>query len=239
MQELTTFQYSDPNGGETLSLSESWLDEQGTPHFTRRAIGEFLEYSDPVEAIKQIIDRNPFISEFVKGGVKLTTPGGLQEVVLYSPVGFHLICMKANTDKAERVQVAVAHFLEDFRTGKFSLRRAAAEFPDDVTLEQLGEKLERTEYAFVGALVHDVPYTAHRALRALRILQARPSFADQAVSLGVSAERLERVLGGRFDDLDMARALGHPSAFARAMGQLRRAAASCFNILPSTPALLS
>ena len=54
---IIPFKFPDENGRQITIQESCWID--GNPYFTRRAIGEFLEYSDPQRAIKKIIKRNP------------------------------------------------------------------------------------------------------------------------------------------------------------------------------------
>ena len=237
LHALQPFSYVDAASGEHLELSESWRAADGTPWFTRRAIGEFLEYAEPRDAIAKIVKRAPYIEDFA-GVANLTTPGGLHQVQIFSPIGLHLIVMEAETDKARRIKVAVAHLLEDVRCGRFAPAAGAEAFGPDVTLDELGRHLTPHEYRCVGALVHDLGYTAHRALRFLRIAQGRPGLADKAAALHVSAERLERVLAGRFAPADMARALGHTAALALHVDRLCEAARREFHLAgPQGPAL--
>lgn len=56
MQELVPFKY------DAVALREAcWI--KGVPFFTRRAIGEWLEYSNPQKAIDNIVERNPHVRD--------------------------------------------------------------------------------------------------------------------------------------------------------------------------------
>lgn len=231
--DLSAFTYNDTRTGEILELSESWRDEHGTPWFTRRAIGEFLEYADPQKSIDNILERHPYINEY---SVPLRLPGRdgkMYEHKVISPIGFHLIVMESETEKAKQAKIAVAHFIEDFRTGRFALHglhKLANDIMDEMTLEQLGHVLEQSEYAFVGALVNDAHHTAYKALRMLRLTLDRPSFADKAAALHVSPERLERVLSGDFNDDDSRRAMGWPVGLHGAFGKIKAAGKKVFGL---------
>lgn len=54
MSELSSLNY------ENIDLTEvAFIDD--IPHVTRKAIGEWLEYTDPQKAIDNLIDRNPHL----------------------------------------------------------------------------------------------------------------------------------------------------------------------------------
>lgn len=106
---------------EGMALKEScWMD--GKPYFTRRAIGEFLEYPHPRQAIETILKRNPHISDPRWATVlKLRTVEGDREVVreqeVYDPIGLQLIIFESHQPKAKLYKVAVAHLVYAFMTG--------------------------------------------------------------------------------------------------------------------------
>jgi len=109
-----------PFNFEGISLREScWID--GRPYYTRRAIGEFLEYKKPQEQIDFVVRRNPHISAFATH-VSLTCVEGSREVTreveVYDPIGLQLIINKSNQPKAIVFQVAVAHLVLAFVLGK-------------------------------------------------------------------------------------------------------------------------
>jgi hypothetical protein len=86
----------------------------GIPHSTRRAIGEFLEYADPQNAIDVILGRNPYIEEF-SVPVKLTgTDGKNYDTKVYHPMGFLLIVMESGQPKAQATKIAIAAFVFHF-----------------------------------------------------------------------------------------------------------------------------
>lgn len=97
---------------ENIKLKEAcWIN--GDPYFTRRAIGEWLEYADPKEAIEQTIRRNPHIQDSRwSTTVKLTAFDGKgYETEVYSPIGFQLIVFESSQPKAKIYKVAVAHLV--------------------------------------------------------------------------------------------------------------------------------
>ena len=121
-----------PFNFQEVRLQEAcWID--GKPYYTRRAIGEFLEYTRPQEDIDKLIRRNPHISTFGKK-VILTLPeqlpvhpnlGCTQEVryqthenEIYDPIGLQLIVNKSNQPKAIKLQVAVAKLVWAYLNGE-------------------------------------------------------------------------------------------------------------------------
>lgn len=109
---------------EGIRLREScWIE--GKPYFTPRAIGEWLEYKFPREAINKLIKRNPHILTFsseVNLTSELNTGKGTKyereaDARVFDPIGFQLIINKSNQPKAIAFQVAVAHLAYDYATG--------------------------------------------------------------------------------------------------------------------------
>lgn len=114
---LVPFQY----GG--IALSES-CTIKGAPYFTRRAIGEWLGYSNPKRAVAKIIERNPHIEKQAWSRVvKLTTLEGARYATrttrVYNPVALQLIIFESRQPKAIRYKVAVAELVVDLMTGKY------------------------------------------------------------------------------------------------------------------------
>jgi transposase len=109
-----------PFSFEDVSLKEAcWID--GKPYFTRRAIGEWLEYQTPDRAIHKIIERHPHINEF-SVLVNLMNTWGTQTIPkeqrVYDPIGLQLIINKSDKPKAIQFQVAAAHLVVAFMQGK-------------------------------------------------------------------------------------------------------------------------
>jgi prophage antirepressor-like protein len=128
-QDFIPFQY------EGIKLQEACFIN-GNPYFTRKAIGEFLEYSRPQEDIDKIIRRNPHIDQF-SVALKLTVTDQYSKghshpklgcecpkrnreinVWVYDPIGLQLIINKSNQPKALAFQIAVAHLVLAFMQGK-------------------------------------------------------------------------------------------------------------------------
>ena len=82
-----------------IQLSEAVMIH-GIPHFTRRAIGEFLGYPDPVNAISTLIERNPYIQKYAATIPLKTRDGRAYKTTVYAPKGLCLLCGEANTKKS-------------------------------------------------------------------------------------------------------------------------------------------
>jgi len=103
---------------QNIRLKEAcWLDDE--PYFTRRAIGEWLEYSPKTQdrAIAKIIERNSHINQF-SVLVKLTSADGKKyEQNVYNPIGFQLIVFESRQPKAKAYKIMVAHLVYAFMKG--------------------------------------------------------------------------------------------------------------------------
>ncbi len=124
-----------PFAFEGLTLKEAcWLE--GKPYFTRRAIGEWLEYQNPDRSIHNLTQRHPHINQFSVVTKLVTTdeyPKGhsltnlMSESIIrnreieqrvYDPIGLQLIINKSDKPKAIKFQVAAAHLVLAFMQGK-------------------------------------------------------------------------------------------------------------------------
>jgi hypothetical protein len=105
-----------------VKLKEAcWLE--GKPYFTRKAIGEWLEYVKPRPdvAIAKIVDRNPHIRQFATVTKLVTVEGGREvsrDLEVYDPIGLQLIINKSNQPKALAFQIAVAHMVLAYMKGE-------------------------------------------------------------------------------------------------------------------------
>lgn len=147
-KELTPFKFNE------IELTES-VEINGRPHFTRRAIGEWLEYSDTNQAIAKIIERNEYIREFSRV-VNLTTVQNTGkdtfyereiETEVYDPIGFQLIVMESQQPKARQYKVAVAHLVAAYASGDVKPAQPKSALPPTGELETL-VKLFGQERAF-------------------------------------------------------------------------------------------
>ncbi|SCX40399.1 hypothetical protein [Nitrosospira sp. Nsp1] len=107
MTEVTPFHWGE------IALSEAVFID-GAPHATKTAIGEWLEYADPRDAVNKILERNSYI-EAHSTAVKLTAVDGKKrDTTVYHPIGFLLIVMESGQPKAQAMKQAVAEFVWHF-----------------------------------------------------------------------------------------------------------------------------
>jgi len=145
--EVTPFHWGD------VALSETVFIE-GAPHATRFAVGEWLEYEDPAEGIRKILNRNSYIEEH-SVPVKLTaTDGKKYDTKVYHPIGFLLIVMESGQPKAQAMKQAVAEFVWHFAGPK---RMSFKERTELLKLSRaLLNDLGKTKDAFIldGLITH-------------------------------------------------------------------------------------
>jgi len=98
-------------------LAESCLVD-GTPHFTRRAIGEGLGYTHPQKSIDKILERHPEIRRYSVTPKLTATDGKSYDTEVFSPIGLFWIAMKSQTKRAEKFQEWAANLIEAWRTGR-------------------------------------------------------------------------------------------------------------------------
>lgn len=102
--QITPFAWGDISLSQTVTID-------GVPHATREAVGEWLEYADPIRAVSKILERNSYIENY-STVVKLTTVDGkLRDVSVYHPVGFMLLVMESGQPRAIAMKQAVAEFV--------------------------------------------------------------------------------------------------------------------------------
>lgn len=138
-----------PFASGDIQLSETIMID-GIPHATRRALGEWLEYDDPAEGIRKLLNRNSYI-EAHGIPVNLTGMGGAREyeTIVYHPIGFLLIVMESGQPKAIEMKQAVAEFVyQHAGPHKLSFREKDALQRRRIALL---ERLGRTADAFVQA----------------------------------------------------------------------------------------
>lgn len=111
---------------ETFGTIQCDIYAQGTEFWmTRDQIGRALEYADPANAIAKIHQRNRERLDKFSGVVNLSTPGGMQETVVYSARGIYEICRWSRQPKANAFYDWVYDLLEGLRTGRIALQNAA------------------------------------------------------------------------------------------------------------------
>lgn len=97
----------------SYAVSESVMLE-GVPHVTRRAMGEFLEYSNARKAIGTLIDRNPYIESYSSVLNMRTQDGRNIATRVYHPVGFMAVVLSSDQPKAKLVKEAVANLVYEY-----------------------------------------------------------------------------------------------------------------------------
>ncbi|WP_153111527.1 hypothetical protein [Propionivibrio limicola] len=118
--EVTPFVWGD------IALSQTVMVD-GVPHATRAAIGEWLEYDDPVRAISKLLERNSYIDDH-SVVVKLTTTDGKNyDTSVYHPIGFLLIVMESGQPKSQAMKQAVAEFVWHYAGRKQLSRKEGIE----------------------------------------------------------------------------------------------------------------
>lgn len=133
------------NWGE-IALSQV-VDINGIPHATKTAIGEWLEYADPRDAVNKIVERNLHLRNY-STAVKLTAVDGKnRSTEVYHPIGFLLIVMESGQPKAQAMKVAVAqfvwHYVEPAEISMMDRNRYITE------IERLTERLSVTKDAML------------------------------------------------------------------------------------------
>lgn len=119
----------------------------GVPHATRLAVGEWLEYDDPYEGVRKLLNRNPYIEEF-SVPVKLTgTDGKNYDQRIYHPIAFMLIVMESGQPKAQTFKRAVAEFVWNYAGPKQLTHKEELQLRNQA-LNVLA-KLDRTSNPFV------------------------------------------------------------------------------------------
>lgn len=113
VRDLVPFRFQD------IQLKEAcWMN--GKPCFTRRAIGEFLEYagSQSQKAVDKIIERNPHIRQWSVTVNLTVTDGKAYETEVFDPIGLQLIIFESRQPKARAYKVAVAHLVWAYMHGQ-------------------------------------------------------------------------------------------------------------------------
>jgi hypothetical protein len=107
LSELSPFSW----GG--IELSEV-AHIMGVPWATRKAIGEWLEYTDPEAAVGAILSENPYIEEQSKRLSMKGVDENYQDVPVYHPLAFFIIASESGQPKAEAMKVALSDFMGHF-----------------------------------------------------------------------------------------------------------------------------
>ena len=111
---------------QQVHLKEScWIEK--TPYFTRRAIGEWLEYSNKTQdsVVAKIIERNPHINQFSVLVNLTSTDGKKYDQHIYNPIGLQLIVFESHQPKAKAYKIAVANLVWAFMRGRLAQPQGA------------------------------------------------------------------------------------------------------------------
>lgn len=106
---------------ETIEITEAVMID-GVPHFTRRAIGEWLEYSLPKESINTLIQRETGIENHSRVINMITLDGKNRDIPVYHPIGFLLIVMASDQPKAKAMKDQVARFVWEYGRINFTVK---------------------------------------------------------------------------------------------------------------------
>lgn len=112
LQEKTNMNIVHNNELTFQNINFSYMEMAGQIWLTASEVGQALEYADD-KAIHRIFNRHAdeFTSQMT-GVVKVTTPGGMQDMRVFSLRGAHLIGMFARTPKAKEFRRWVLDILD-------------------------------------------------------------------------------------------------------------------------------
>ena len=121
------------------------LEIHGRHCFTAEAIGSALRYSDPRKNINTLFNRNSdeFEKNFDYGDVKLTSPGGIQQVRVFFQTGVNLIGMFSGQPLAKEFRRWAKMVLANIQVDPEIQRLTTMEIP---MTEYVGLLKSRIEY---------------------------------------------------------------------------------------------
>lgn len=177
LNQITPFAW-----GEIELSQVAYID--GIPHCTRRAIGEWLDYTDPQKAIDNVIARNPHLGAHSVPLNLRGTDGKNYSTEVFHPIGFLLIVMESGQPKAHAMKKAVAEFVWSFAGPKTLPQRLRLDLIR--TRIVLLREIEASRDAFVTAALvktlQDVSLQLGMPLPGMNFLGA----GRQQLSLGLS-----------------------------------------------------
>lgn len=180
--KLLPFKYDEIEMGKAFYVD-------GDPHFTRRAIGEWLGYSNPKQAIANILSRNPHIDQFSTVLKLRTVDEKHRQVRVYNPIGFQLIVFESAQPKAKQYKIAVAKLVWAYMKGELKLKEYQSS--SDLGYRELAESMERSTTAFCQS--------AEGLAAAME--RAAQMFSQSADRLAEVMERHTQALGSAFTSL--------------------------------------
>ena len=170
-----------------IALSQV-VDIDGTPHVTRQAIGEWLEYQDEqADRIRRLVGRNSYIEKYSVPVNLTATDGKKYDTRVYHPIGFLLIVMESGQTKAQQMKVAVAEFVWAFSGNDDMPVKERNAYLNEI--ERLTEALVSTKNAMLFKQRHaQLQYYCHMARWPMPDLTMRTSAVEQLPLLGGSHE---------------------------------------------------
>jgi prophage antirepressor-like protein len=96
-------------------ISVTLYEIDGREYITSEDIGRCLGLADPRRSVHRILSRNQEELEPHKGVVKLTTPGGPQEITVFTETGANLIAMFSRTPEAKDFRLWLAKLPKQHR----------------------------------------------------------------------------------------------------------------------------
>jgi len=152
--KVTPFTWGDIELTQTVMID-------GIPHVTRRAIGEWLEYDDPVRSVSKLIERNQHVDHYSVVVNLTTTDNKKYDTNAYHPIGFLLIVMESGQPRAQSMKVAVGEFVWNFAGPKGLDDRTWLAWFD--RRMKIMEKMERSNNPFIlKAMGEDLNYISQR-----------------------------------------------------------------------------
>lgn len=171
LQDVRVF----PVPGEDANLRVIMID--GDPWFVAADVATMLGYRDAANAIRLLKDRE-------KGTRSVSTPGGLQEVVIISEAGFYRLVMRSQRPEADAFQTWVtAEVLPQIRrTGAYTMQRELTK----IELLELALEAERAKERMAVQLSR----AERQAIGRERDLELKHKQVVQLSAAGVQAREL-------------------------------------------------
>lgn len=98
----------------------NWLSDRfGKFQITAEELGKSLGYAHPKRRVLALVDKPKNRDEIAphKGVLRLSTPGGEQETIVFTEVGAWIIAMKSNAQYAKEIRLHIAELLTRFSNG--------------------------------------------------------------------------------------------------------------------------
>jgi prophage antirepressor-like protein len=174
-------------------------NDEGDFCLSAEQIGQALGYAEPRKSVLKIVERHADEFDGLQGVVRLTTPGGEQDVTVFAEEGIYLVGMKATTKQAKAFRKWVAATLRDLRRGVIGLVTPADPNGAIINLANvLGIALPgmQAQIAEAKALAEAAPANA---LEAMKREQADASLLKGQLTKKVAGLVDEALVRGFFD----------------------------------------